>query len=247
MNTLVEHNTQVGLKYFAALYGELSQALLQWEQGAGERTIRRAVEAYALEKGGEIRDRQRRSGKSIDLQNLFAAENCCGSDSGFQRVIIQDTKQVQRQEVHRCPLADVWAERACSFAGSLYCEEYAHALLKGYTDGVGQANVSNALTYPRDHACVLSFYYRPANMTQQQREEFQTGAAAGAEFDVSRNMLRLCHAFDQAAREQGSGASEAVARGMSRFLGEMERENPEQEGATAVMVEKMRAAFGRKE
>lgn len=217
MITLEETTAQISFDCFGMLYACLSAALLQWDPARGEHTIRQAVARYALEKGTQLRLRQTQLGCSIDLQNLFAAEPCCGGDSRFHRSVIQDTKQVQRMEVLTCPLAQLWADAGCSFAGCLYCEEYAHAWMKGYTNGVGQANVSNALTYPRDDRCTLSFYYRPANMTPEQLAAFQAGTSAAKEVHLDQGILRLYHGFYQAAQEQGPGAAAALEQGLHTF------------------------------
>ena len=125
--------------------------------------------------------------------------------------------------------------------------------MKGYTDGVGQANVSNSLTYPRDHCCVLSFYYRLANMTPRQQEEFAQEGTAVCEPHVWENMLGLYRGLLRAVERQGAEASEALRQGLDAFLEGLHREFPQQKGRMDPdvdldgVVEEMRAAFGQQE
>lgn len=220
---LEQLDAQVQFDCFGTLYAELSAALLRWDRGKGERVIRRGVAEYAREKGARLRLCQTESGVGIHLQNLFAAQPCCGSDGRFVRHSLRDEKQAQLVEVRRCPLAELWAAREDSFAGSLYCEEYAHGLIKGYTGGVGQANVSNALTYPRDRVCALSFYYRLANMTPAQQEEYAREGTASAEPWVWESMLGLCRGLGRAAEEQEPEAAKALRQGLDSFLAGLDR------------------------
>ena len=250
---LEQFNGQVQFDCFGMLYAELSAALLRWDRAQGERVIRQGVEEYARKKGEQLRLHQAEGGMGIHLQNLFAAQPCCGSDERFDRLSLRDEKQAQLLEVHSCPLAKLWAARDGSFAGSLYCEEYAHGLMKGYTGGVGQANVSNALTYPRDHCCTMSFYYRLANMTPRQQEEFAQGGTAVCEPHVWENMLGLYRGLLRAAERQGPEAAEALHQGLDAFLTGLRRELPRQKERmdpdvdVDSVAEEMRAAFGQQE
>lgn len=78
--------------------------------------------------------------------------------------------------MYHCPLAEVWKREDCTEAGRCYCEELAHSLLDAYTDGRGQANVSNSMTCDRDFFCRFAFYLRPANMVRTRRNNvLETG------------------------------------------------------------------------
>lgn len=217
MNTQEEIKAQFQFNCFGKLYAYLSSSLLQWGGIKGERLIRQAVVEYAQKKGEQIRQHQVEAGISINLKNLFNAEPCCGADPRFYRVTLRDTKQAQLQEVYSCPLAKQWATMDKIFSGSLYCEEYAHALVRGYTSGKGQANISNSLTCPRDNRCVQAFYYRTANMTPQQQMEFENGTEASPEWDTGRNLLYLYHAFYKNVKDQGVDGVAALDRGLRAF------------------------------
>ena len=217
MNTQEEIKAQFQFNCFGKLYAYLSSSLIQWGGVKGERLVRQSVVQYAQEKGERIRRHQVEAGISINLKNLFAEEPCCGADPRFYRVTLRDTKQAQLQEVYSCPLAKQWSALDETFAGSLYCEEYAHALIQGYTSGKGQANVSNSLTCPRDNRCVLAFYYRTANMTPQQQEAFENGTEASPAWSTGRNLLHLYDAFYQNVKNQGVDGVAALARGLRAF------------------------------
>ena len=217
MNTQEEIKTQFQFNCFGKLYAYLSSSLIRWGGTKGERLVRQVIVQYAQEKGAHIRQHQEEKGISINLKNLFLEEPCCGADPRFYRVNLRDTRQSQLQEVYSCPLEKQWRALNEMFAGSLYCEEYAHALIKGYTLGRGQANVSNSLTCSRDNRCVQAFYYRTANMTPQQQWELENGTEASPERNTGRNMLCLYHAFYENIKDQGVDGIAALACGLRAF------------------------------
>lgn len=228
MNTQEEIKAQFQFNCFGKLYAYLSSALLRWGGAKGERIVRESVALYAQEKGEQIRRHQAEAGVAVDLKNLFRAEPCCGADPRFYRVTLRDTKQAQLQEVYSCPLAKQWADLDATFAGTLYCEEYAHALIRGYTSGKGQANVANSLTCSRDNRCVLAFYYRTANMTPQQKKAFEDGTCASPEWNTGRSILQLYHAFYRCAAEQGTDGLAALAQGLRAFTQDILSALPDQ-------------------
>ena len=228
MNTQEEIKAQFQFNCFGKLYAYLSSSLLQWGGIKGERLIRQAVVEYAQKKGEQIRQHQVEAGISINLKNLFNAEPCCGADPRFYRVTLRDTKQAQLQEVYSCPLAKQWATMDKTFAGSLYCEEYAHALVRGYTSGKGQANISNSLTCPRDNRCVQAFYYRTANMTPQQQKAFENGTESSPAWNNRRNIFQLYHAFYTSVKDHGTDGVAALARGLQAFAKDMVCALPDQ-------------------
>ena len=171
MNNLEEIKFQNKFDYFAKMYGFIARSMMEAGGKRGERAVREAVIRYGRDLGEGIRKAYLELGKKTNLHTLFQMEPCCGTDPRFKRNIIKDTEEVQLQEVYHCPLAEVWKREDCTEAGRCYCEELAHSLLDAYTDGRGQANVSNSMTCDRDFFCRFAFYLRPANMDEDQKEQ----------------------------------------------------------------------------
>lgn len=220
MNCTSEIRPQFQFDCYGRLYAAIAQALLLWGGAAGEIVVRRSVAKYGMEKGRMLRQVHIQTAVGINLQSLFHAERVCGEDPRFFRNILRDTDAVQLQEVYSCPLARLWHALGCEKYGFFYCEEYLHALVCGYTDGKGQANLSNTLMYPRDSRCVMACYLRPGNLPETARAQFAGGAPKRSAC-ILRDILLLYQAFYQCAEEQEADAVAAVARGLRDFTGQL--------------------------
>ena len=208
---------------FAKMYGFIARSMMEAGGKRGERAVREAVIRYGRDLGEGIRKAYLELGKKTNLHTLFQMEPCCGTDPRFKRNIIKDTEEVQLQEVYHCPLAEVWKREDCTEAGRCYCEELAHSLLDAYTDGRGQANVSNSMTCDRDFFCRFAFYLRPANMDEDQKEQCfgNRGEESGrsGQYPVEDRFLLLYGHLAAAAEEfLGQDGLAALADGLDQFL-----------------------------
>lgn len=218
MNNIEEIKFQTKFNCFGKLYGHLASALLSWMGRHGERLLRKAIQEYGFTKGAALRKEQLQEGIKLNLQSLFRAESCCGEDPRFFRVSKKDAESVQLTEVYACPLDKMWRDMGCRQVGSFYCEEYAHALIAGYTQGKGQANVSNHLTCDRDNRCVFAFYYRMANISAEQQKHFYNGADPHPASDITRDLLLLYSCvYQEALSYQEEGGRCAIAQGLRAF------------------------------
>ena len=223
MNNLEEIKFQNKFDYFAKMYGFIARSMMEAGGKRGERAVREAVIRYGRDLGEGIRKAYLELGKKTNLHTLFQMEPCCGTDPRFKRNIIKDTEEVQLQEVYHCPLAEVWKREDCTEAGRCYCEELAHSLLAAYTDGRGQANVSNSMTCDRDFFCRFAFYLRPANMDEDQKEQCfgNRGEESGrsGQYPVEDRFLLLYGHLAAAAEEfLGQDGLAALADGLDQFL-----------------------------
>lgn len=171
MNNLYEVKEQCRFDCFVKMYGYIAQAMMEIGGNRGERAVRDAVIRYGEEFGEQLREELLEQGVQTNLRSMLRAECCCGSDPRFFRTVIRDEKESQMFEVYSCPMETVWRKKGCQAAGAIYCEEWIHAAIRAFTQGKGQANLSNYLTCKRDSFCRFSLYLRPANLDEAQRQE----------------------------------------------------------------------------
>ncbi len=171
MNNLHEIKEQSQFDCFVKMYGYIAQAMIEAGGNRGERAVREAVIRYGEEFGERLREELLEQGVQTNLRSMLRAENCCGADPRFFRTVIRDEKESQMFEVYSCPMEAVWRKKGCQEAGVIYCEEWIHAAVRAFTQGKGQANLSNHLTCKRDSFCRFSLYLRPANLDEAQRQE----------------------------------------------------------------------------
>lgn len=229
MNSLHEIKMQSRFDSFVKMYGCIAEAIIAAGGNKGERAVREAVIRYGREKGEILRQAVLESGKSANLRTILYQEQCCGEDPRFFRKTIKDTEEVQMFEVYSCPMEYIWRKNGWSRAGSIYCEEYIHALIKAYTQGKGQANLSNHMTCDRDFFCRFSLYLRPANLDELQKKECFEGTPAeeqrlkGRDTEKERkkeseNFLCLYHHLYWGAKEYlGLDGMSAVSKGLDKL------------------------------
>jgi len=223
MNSLEEIKSQNKFDCFVRMYGYIAQAILDAGGSRGERAVREAVIRYGNELGENLQKVHVESGRKTNLHTLLADGTCCGEDPRFYRNTVKDTEQVQLYEVFCCPMETIWRKDGCTQAGRLYCEEYVHSLLKTYTNGKGQANVSNMMTCERDSFCRFAMYLRPANMDEEQREmcfggELLNQTKQNMEYQIEEHFLLLYGHLAAAAEEfLGLDGTAALAKGLDRL------------------------------
>ena len=186
---------------FGILYGEIAGALIERCGRNGMGIVRKAVAAYGKKKGKRLREQYMGSGVRTDLHNLMAAEDGRWKDPRTLKTTVRDTPEAQLWEIYSCPLEKNWRDRGREEAGRLYCEEYLHALMDGYGEGAGQANVSNSKTCRRDDRCVMAMYCRTANQNETQKG---TGDGNGIirEIPVEESTLLLYRCFIEVMKEE---------------------------------------------
>lgn len=200
MNNSEEIKSQNQFDCFVKLYTYLANAVLENGGSRGERAIRDGLIRYGEDKGRNLRDFHIEKGIKTNLASLLHSENFCGEDPRFYRTILKDTVEVQLYEVYSCPLERIWRALEGSQGtknslriGAFYCEECAHAVVRGYTEGKGQANLSDRLTCGRDTYCRFSLYLRPANLDEAQRMRSfgEEDTPAEASFHICENFIKL--------------------------------------------------------
>ena len=217
---------------FSAMYLYVSRNILRLcGQRTGERIIREAARRAGRESGLRQRARLREAGVKTNLHNLFHCGRDFVEDPRVRGKEIFDEEDRQIWEVYTCPLADFWNRSGDGVLGSFYCEEYQYARILAYTDGIGQLNLSNVLTCPRDNFCRFSLYFREANMSRERAKESFAHCDPGYQApetppaDVSfgegiRNMTIsiYCHLLETAREYCGQEGVCAVAEGLKEWM-----------------------------
>lgn len=157
--------------YWSMMYMYVSRSLVDNCGTDAQGAIRTAVRRMCEARGKELRFKHVNANVKTNLLNLYEVGQDYTIDPRMHEEIICKTEQVLRWEVWNCPLADLWNKAGENELGKLYCEENQHALLKGYTNAKGQMNLSKILTCVRDNHCCFAAYYRPANLSGEQRKE----------------------------------------------------------------------------
>lgn len=226
MNNIEEIKGQNQFDCFIKMYTYLTNAILCTCGNRGERAVRNALQKYGEDRGGKLRKAHLEQGIKTNLSSLMAAENCCGEDPRFFRNTVEASQQVQLWEVYSCPLEHMWKRMNSGKAGSFYCEECVHSLVKAYTGGKGQANLSDRMTCERDTYCRFSLYYRPANMDEEQKSEsFGPEGSPEAEpvYSVKEHFIKLYYyLLKEAAELLGKDGINAVAAGLRMLAKDME-------------------------
>ena len=226
MNNIEEIKGQNQFDCFIKMYTHVANEILDTCGTRGERAVRNALQKYGEDRGKSLRKAHREQGIKTNLSALMAAENCCGEDPRFFRNTVDATQQVQLWEVYSCPLAHMWRRMKSERAGSFYCEECVHSIVKAYTGGKGQANLSDRMTCERDTYCRFSLYYRPSNLDEEQKNEsFGPEEAGKAEpvYVVKEHFIKLYYyLLKEAAELLGQEGINAVAGGLRRLAKDME-------------------------
>lgn len=226
MNNIEEIKWQNQFDCFIKMYTYVAGTILEICGNRGEKAVRSALQKYGEERGEKLRRDHMNRNIKTNLSSLMAAENCCGEDPRFFRKSVKSTEQVQLLEVYSCPLEHMWRRMKSEKIGSLYCEECVHSMVKAYTCGKGQANLSDRMTCERDTYCRLSLYYRPANMDEEQRNSsfgLMDGEKAEPAYGICENFVKLyCHLLGEAGELLGQDGINAVAMGLRKLTKDME-------------------------
>lgn len=226
MNNIEEIKEQNQFDCFIKMYAYIAGALL--ENGKrGEQTVREALIRYGEDRGHRLRTLHIEIGIKTNLKALCQAENCCGEDPRFYRKSVKDMEEVQLWEVYSCPMVHMWRTLEAQKAGMLFCEEVVHAIVRAYTCGKGQANLSDRMTCERDTFCRFSLYYRSANLDEEQRNRsFGEGGQAPVmpSYDINENFIKLYYFLLSSAKDiMGQEGIRAVAAGLKRLAEDLVR------------------------
>ena len=160
---------------WAILYYRLAETLVRDCGRRGELAVREGVRRLGSAEGKKIYQYFTEHGIKANMKNLYNATARCIVDPRARINILDHSTEVELFEVYTCPACDLWRKLGSVKLGSYYCEEYQWSLIKGYTDGKGQNNISMQLTCDRDNNCRFSQYYRLAHVAPEKRVYYTDG------------------------------------------------------------------------
>lgn len=179
MNTIHEIGLQNQQDFWAMLYMYVGRSIMDVCGRRGEKAVRQAVRRMAEERGRKLGRSYRERGIKTNLETLFAGGNHCSEDPRVRMEVLRQDEDIRIWEVYTCPMASLWLDGGAAELGNMYCEENQHGLVRGFTGGIGQLNLTKKLTCHRtngcraDNYCRFSSYYRAANCGEEQcRESF---------------------------------------------------------------------------
>ena len=155
---------------FPRLFYFLAKNIAETCGRGGEGAVRAGVRAFATDRGRNLKQAHRTSGKLTNVKTYQCAPDQ-PRDTRQREKILQLHEEVCLKEVYTCPYADEWGRYNACDIGQWFCEEFEKARFEAYTEGVGQMHLSQSLTENRNNHCRLAMYYRKANISQAAAEE----------------------------------------------------------------------------
>lgn len=152
--------------YWVGLFYFLANAAITMKGEEGERSMRKAIRAYGIERGQRMRKIADSKGLEANLLTLFDNYDLM-SDPRFVhpqegRVV---TAEVKKSITGRCPDAEMWGRLPDGLAiGSIYCEEVHHKIYGGFDPAI-QVNLCETLTNGGNQ-CRFHIYCRKCNQTE---------------------------------------------------------------------------------
>lgn len=226
MYTIDEISVENQQDFFSRLYLFLAQQMLETCGRSGEGVVREAIRRFGAARGQALREKHIRSGLKANAQSYILASDSA-TDTRERGVLLKLSEEVCLREVYTCPRAHLWANYMAEDLGLWYCEEFDRARFLAYTGGVGQHNLSERLTCPRENHCRFSIYHRRANTAPEDIANSFSQDPISAElpeeiaaFHLSLGELcaRLYCAVLAAARERfGAEGERAVATGLRQL------------------------------
>lgn len=216
MNSYSELPFQYKQDIWSLLFAEISAGLLEYCGRNGETSVRRAVRLMGKERGKALYEKMKEKGIPADLEALYGS-GCafCSADPRTRRRYLCTEGQKYLYEVDTCPLAGMWDFLEKGAVGNLFCEEFSHGQLAGYTGGTGQVNLSTRLTYTRktenlsfmdDNVCRFSVYHRAANADPEHLEvcfgdRSGTPLQVNPDEDLHLRTVQICYYLIRTATE----------------------------------------------
>ena len=218
------------------LYARLAGSLRDVCGRRGGETVRRAMRKMAEDNGRALREAYEQAGVKTNLQTLYAAGCDCFADPRMRRKLLSAEEQKRCWEVHTCPAADLWYNEGAAALGQIFCEENQRGLVRGFTGGKGQLNLTKKLTVRRtngtrpDNHCCFSAYYRAANVDDDQiTRSFGEGGKAPenvpdcAETVRLRTVQTLYYLTNRAEEDFGTEGLCAISEGLRALVEPTER------------------------
>lgn len=137
-----QNPTQRMAKFTALLYYHLTRAIVEdYGEGAKE-TIKKAIRAFGLERGGNIARRAKEAGFDLSIENLDKFYDMPIAQGWSLNAKYEEGKKYSRTEA--CIFAEVWKEKGWTEIGRLYCN-VDPAIREGYNPKISYTQKENIL------------------------------------------------------------------------------------------------------
>ncbi len=160
------------MEHYGKIYYYLAREMVDTFGAEGEEALRRAIRAYARDRGAALRSRHQAEGIEINAKSLAEHYDMPGSRTGtFRRTFIQLDEDNRVSETYVCQLAKIW-ERLGADAGlrigSIYCDEF-HPAMWGEYDSRIKTTLPRLLT-KHDAHCRFEVHRTPLPATEEKKE-----------------------------------------------------------------------------
>lgn len=169
MKLMEEMPARILLDGWSILYKNLAACVLERYGRSGEAAVRGAVHLCGEKMGALERDAQAAQGRRANLLSCFAAPQVLCPDPRFHVKWQLRSEQEAVFDVLSCPIRNLLSENGGAGVQLLFCEEYLHGCIMGYTEGTGQCCFSEDFAFPGENSCRFSCYFRPANLPPEAR------------------------------------------------------------------------------
>ncbi|MDR1732212.1 MAG: L-2-amino-thiazoline-4-carboxylic acid hydrolase [Synergistaceae bacterium] len=233
MNSVVDIEPQNLQDCWTLLYFSTARKLTEFYGQEGKRLIRRAVHRYGSEVGALERKAHVEKRIGTSLKSFYELPVIRYDDPRFRLDVQRLDEQEALFDVVTCPFREMVRFRGPAFFRNVeegrelalcFCEEFTYACIEAYTEGVGQANLSEILDRRGENSCRFADYLRPANMNEEQVRAFEGDAARkdgikpetapNASVRWNRLAAMLVAAFNAVCDEERGDARRAVAEGL---------------------------------
>ena len=153
-------------------YKNIAACMLDYYGEGAQDNLRRAVHRLGERLGSLERQAQLKAGSLANLKSCFLLPRSYVMDSRVRMAWQLFNEQEAVFDVLCCPMRELMRSSVSGEATAsliIFCEEYHHGFIMGYTNGVGQCCLSEDHQFPLESSCHISCYFRPANMQGDER------------------------------------------------------------------------------
>ena len=116
------------MEMLARIYYHLAEELLGFGE-EGELALRRAIRAYARDRGLRLRKIHQEKGYPLNVRSLYDYYDLPGTEtSRFRRKQLEFDDVTQESETYECQFCQIWneigGEKALRTLGQIYCNEF---------------------------------------------------------------------------------------------------------------------------
>jgi len=151
----------------AVLFGLLAQSISAHFPGQAAILLRKAVEAYGMERGQRMAARCLQNGDALDMI-AYDAYGELPHFAGSERTQLDADCAFVSYRVTRCPWCDAWQAHGLAAYGAYYCRSVDAAILRGFNPAL-TLNLPTRLSDPGSDGCRFEWQSAPNTPDRGQR------------------------------------------------------------------------------